>query len=323
MTSGDLLQNARSAVIKNLAISLGFSDCRIARAAELTKEGEFLEKWIKQGNHGTMSWLENHFEKRIDPRKLVPGAKSVIVLSMNYFPTQIQNKSAPKISKYAYGRDYHKIIRTKLKRFHQGVNDSFGEVQGRGFVDSAPIMEKAWAQRSGLGWIGKHTNIITKSLGSFYFLAVLVVDIDLEPDGEVEDHCGSCTKCIEACPTNAIVEPYKLDASKCISYLTIELKDELIPTEFAGKFEDWMFGCDICQDVCPWNRFSQPSKENQFDPKDAIIKNEWKDWENLTEEGFEELFRGSAIKRTKYSGLMRNIKFLINSKAPEVGEDSV
>ena len=272
MIHSDLLRQSRSALVKKHAIDLGFTDCRVAKAEELTQDARFLEKWLYEKNHGEMSYLENHFDKRIDPRKLVPGGKSVVVLSLNYFPIEKQTEAAPQISKYAYGRDYHKVIRKKLKGFLNVLNESFGDVNGRGFVDSAPVLEKAWARKSGLGWMGKHTNIITKKEGSFYFLAVLIVDVDLHPDEPVKDHCGSCTKCIDACPTNAIVEPYKLDASKCISYLTIELKEQELPDQFKGKFNNWMFGCDICQDVCPWNRFSRPTEEPMFKGENQLLK---------------------------------------------------
>tara|TARA_B110000046_G_scaffold29540_1_gene31058 strand:+ start:1030 stop:2001 length:972 start_codon:yes stop_codon:yes gene_type:complete len=322
MTSSDLLSQTRSAIVKKHAFELGFTDCRIAKADELTSEARVLDKWLSEKKHGEMSFLANHFDKRVDPRKLVPGAKSVVVLSLNYFPNATQANDSPQISKYAYGRDYHKVIRKKLKLFLAQLNVSFGEVEGRGFVDSAPILEKAWARKSGLGWMGKHTNIITKSQGSFYFLAVLVLDLGLFPDEPTLDHCGTCTKCIDACPTDAIEEPYKLDASKCISYLTIELKDAVLPDQFSGKFNDWMFGCDICQDVCPWNRFSKPTRELDFEPKNQLLKNDWKDWSQLTEQSFDKLFEGSAVKRTKYVGLTRNIRFLVNSKGQANDEDS-
>ena len=320
MITSDLLKQTRSAIVKNLAVDLGFMDCRVAKADELTTEARFLEKWLKRQKHGDMSYLENYFDKRIDPRKLLDGGKSVVVLSMNYFPSEVQTENAPKISKYAYGRDYHKVIKKKLKAFLSKLDQSFGEVNGRGFVDSAPVLEKAWARRSGLGWMGKHTNIITKSQGSFYFLAVLIIDVDLYPDDPVLDHCGNCTKCIDACPTDAIEEPYVLNASKCISYATIELKDAEIPSQFKGKFNDWMFGCDICQDVCPWNRFSKPNTLADFKPKDELLESEWEDWQKLSVEKFDQLFDGSAVKRTKYQGLTRNIAFLNLKTKTEDGE---
>lgn len=310
MTGVDLKLIARAEWIKTKARALGFLDCKIADATHLEDEERYLADWLNKGRHGNMDYLENHFDKRLDPRLLVPGAKSVIVLSMNYFPRLAQNPSAPKISKYAYGRDYHKVIKKRLKRFLEEMNAQFGEVHGRGFVDSAPVLEKAWARKSGLGWMGKHTNIITKQAGSFYFLAVLIVDVALAADDPVTDHCGSCTACIDACPTNAITEPYKLDASRCISYFTIELKDEVLPEAFKGSFEHWMFGCDICQDVCPWNRFSKPHDQQDFEPKGALMAMDAADWSQLSESMFDELFEGSAVKRTKYSGLMRNIRFI-------------
>lgn len=310
MTGADLLAISRSNTVKKFAAEFGFGNCRIAKATELTSEAKYLEKWLRDQRNGHMDYLENHFDKRIDPRVLLPGAKSVIVLSMNYYPQEQQISNAPRLSKYAYGKDYHKLIRRRLKRYLEVLQDEFGEVQGRGFVDSAPILEKAWATRSGLGWMGKHTNVITKSQGSFYFLAVLIVDIELGEDDPTTDHCGDCTACIDACPTNAIMEPYELDASKCISYFTIELKEKSIPSEYKGQFNDWMFGCDICQDVCPWNRFSKPHEEPWFEPKEGILNMQWEEWESLNEDQFNRLFEGSAVRRTKYKGLMRNITFL-------------
>jgi len=310
MEAFDLKLQTRSEWVKTTAVELGFLDCRIAKAGKLEEEEPFLEQWLKEKKNGSMSYLEENFEKRLDPRKLEDGAKSVIVLSLNYYSDEKQHAGAPKISKYAYGRDYHKVIKKRLKQFLYLLNEQFGEVNGRGFVDSAPVMEKAWARKSGIGWMGKHTNVITKYEGSFYFLAVLIVDIDLASDDPQSDHCGTCTACIDACPTDAIIAPYVLDASKCISYFTIELKDAQLPTQFQGKFNNWMFGCDICQDVCPWNRFSKRHKVEDFNPNPQLLGSDKKDWENLTEEKFEEIFTGSAVKRTKYSGLMRNIKFL-------------
>lgn len=309
----DLKLHTRTAWVKEQAAALGFMDCGVAKASMLENEAHYLEEWLKQGKNGEMSYLENHFDLRTDPRKLVPGAKSVIVLTMNYYPKHNQQKDAPKLSKYAYGRDYHKVIKKRLKQFLYALNEQFGDVNGRGFVDSAPVMEKAWAQRAGVGWMGKHTNILSKRLGSFFFLAVLIVDIPLAYDEPVTDHCGSCTACLDACPTKAIEAPYRLDASKCISYFTIELKDAEIPHAYKGQFENWMFGCDICQDVCPWNRFSKPHHVADFMPKDGLLNMEQKDWEQLTEEKFDSLFQGSAVKRAKYEGLMRNIKFIGNS----------
>jgi len=255
--------------------------------------------------------MENHFDKRLDPRLLVDDAKVVVSLLMNYYPEEVQkDEDAPKISKYAYGQDYHFIIKDKLKSLFSYIQEEIGEVGGRIFVDSAPVLDKSWAQKSGLGWMGKNTNIINPKEGSFFFIAELILDIDLIPDGPIKDYCGTCTKCIDACPTDAIVQPYVVDGSKCISYLTIELKDELLPKEFTGKMDNWMFGCDICQDVCPWNRFSKPTKEASFSPHENMLHMSKADWNDLTEEVFQEIFRKSAVKRTKYAGLKRNIGFL-------------
>lgn len=310
MTSYDLVLAARSNTIKEIASRYGFLDCRIAKAEKLERESKKFEEWLTKGYHGRMSYMNDHFEKRMDPRILVPGAKSVIVFSQNYFTDNNPNDDTYKISKYAYGRDYHKVIRTKLKRLLLEINELFGSVNGRGFVDSAPVLEKAWAKRSGLGWVGKHSNVLTKGRGSFFFLAVLIVDLELEPDVQEKDYCGSCTACIDACPTDAIVEPYLVDASKCISYFTIELKDEKLPDAFKGKYNNWIFGCDICQDVCPWNRFSQVHKESDFNPKDLLLKMDRRAWENLELETFDDLFTGSPVKRTGFDGLKRNIAFL-------------
>lgn len=310
MITADLKQQTRSHVVKQLATDHGFMECRIADAVFLSEEAKRLETWLKQERHGEMNYMENHFDLRTDPRKLVPGAKSVIVFTQNYFTDREQTVGAPKLAKYAYGKDYHKHIRKKLKSFLIQLNEKFGEVNGRGFVDSAPVMEKAWAKRAGIGWIGKHTNVITKQKGSYFFIAVLLTDLELAPDEPVKDHCGKCTACIDACPTNAIDNPYQLDASKCISYATIELKAAELPHQFAGRMENWMFGCDICQDVCPWNRFSAPHEEEAFMPKAEVLGMNRNDWLNLKEEKFEELFSGSAVRRTKYEGLMRNIRFL-------------
>lgn len=306
----NLKHQARSEVVKRLASELGFMDCRISKAERLDQESDQLEDWLKLNYQGGMGYMENHFEKRVDPTKLVEGAKSVIVLSKNYYPEAKQNTDAPQIAKYAYGRDYHKVIRKQMKTFLKQLSEQFGEINGRGFVDSAPVLEKAWAKRAGLGWMGKHTNILTKQKGSFFFLAVLITDLELEPDGAVTDHCGNCTACIDACPTDAIVAPYLLNASKCISYYTIELKSSEIPVSGNKQFKNWMFGCDICQDVCPWNRFSKPHGQLDFHPKDDLLGMSKRDWENLKLEKFEELFVGSAVKRTGYDGLMRNIRFL-------------
>ena len=296
--------------LKRKANNLGFLSCGISKAVFLEEEATKLENWLNDGKHGKMKYMENHFDMRLDPRKLVPDAKSVISLSYNYFNENLQkDKEAPKISKYAYGNDYHKVIKEKLKILFKELQKEFGDINGRVFIDSAPIMEKAWAAKSGLGWIGKNTNLISQKVGSFYFLAEIIVDLEFEYDTPVTDHCGSCTACIDSCPTGALVKPYEIDASKCISYLTIELKDE-IPSEFNGKMDNWAFGCDVCQDVCPWNRFSRKHNEPLFNPNQEMMKMEKKEWEELTEETFEVIFKNSAVKRTKYKGLKRNISFI-------------
>ena len=297
-------------LIKSKALELGFMYCGISKADFLEKEAKQLDQWLKNDYHGKMSYMENHFDKRLDPRLLVDNAKSVVSLLLNYYPSEAQNSDAPKISKYAYGQDYHFVIKDKLKELFAFIQDEIGEVGGRVFVDSAPVMDKVWAQKSGLGWMGKNTNIIHPKHGSFFFIAELILDLELEPDGPIKDYCGTCTKCIDACPTDAIVKPYVVDGSKCISYLTIELKDQILPSEFKGKMNNWAFGCDICQDVCPWNRFSKPHNEPQFNPSENLLKMNKADWEDLTQEVFQELFRKSAVKRTKFEGLKRNIRFL-------------
>ena len=296
--------------LKRKANNLGFLSCGISKAVFLEEEATKLENWLNDGKHGKMKYMENHFDMRLDPRKLVPDAKSVISLSYNYFNENLQkDKDAPKISKYAYGNDYHKVIKEKLKILFKELQKEFGDINGRVFIDSAPIMEKAWAAKSGLGWIGKNTNLISQKVGSFYFLAEIIVDLEFEYDTPVTDHCGSCTACIDSCPTGALVKPYEIDASKCISYLTIELKDE-IPSEFNGEMDNWAFGCDVCQDVCPWNRFSRKHNEPLFNPNQEMMKMGKKEWEELTEETFEVIFKNSAVKRTKYKGLKRNISFI-------------
>ncbi len=300
----------RSQLLKKEAASLGFDFCGISKADFLEEEAPRLEHWLNQQMHGQMSYMANHFDKRLDPRKLVEGAQSVVSLMYNYYPKQELNENQHyKLSKYAYGKDYHKVIRKKLKQLLKNLNEQIGEIHGRAFVDSAPVLEKAWAQKSGLGWVGKNTNLISKGHGSFFFLAELIIDIPLEPDAPTKDYCGTCTKCIDACPTDAITRPYVVDGSKCISYFTIELK-EAIPQEVKGKFENWMFGCDICQDVCPWNRFSSPTHESAFSQKEALNHMTKGDWEEITEELFDTLFESSAVKRTKLKGLKRNISFL-------------
>ena len=296
-------------LIKAEAKRLGFLSCGISKAEFLEEEAPRLEKWLKKNMHGEMGYMENHFDKRLDPTKLVEGSKSVISLLLNYFPEEFQKENTYKLSKYAYGQDYHHIIKSKLKELQEFIAREIGEVNGRAFVDSAPVLDKAWAAKSGLGWIGKHSNLLTQQVGSFYFIAELILDLDLEYDHRVTDHCGTCTACIDACPTQAIVEPYVVDGSKCISYLTIELKNEM-PTEFQGKMDDWMFGCDVCQDVCPWNRFSKPHREPLFNPNPELLSMTKKDWEEITEDVFMKVFQKSAVKRTKFSGLKRNINFI-------------
>ena len=296
-------------LIKTEATRLGFMSCGISKAEFLEDEVPRLEQWLNENRNGEMGYMENHFDKRLDPTLLVSGAKSVVSLLLNYFPQETQREDSYKLSKYAYGRDYHFVIKDKLKQLLHFINEEIGEVGGRAFVDSAPVLDKAWAAKSGLGWIGKNSNLLSKKTGSFFFIAELIIDLELEYDTPVTDHCGSCTACIDACPTDAIYEPYKVDGSKCISYYTIELKDS-IPESEKGKFEDWMFGCDICQDVCPWNRFSKPHNEPLFDPHPDLLQMTKHDWEEITRETFNEIFRKSAVKRTKYDGLKRNINFL-------------
>ena len=297
--------------IKTEARRLGFLSCGISKAEFLEEEAPRLEKWLKNNMHGEMGYMANHFDKRLDPTKLVEGSKSVISLLLNYYPETTQKQDTLKVSKYAYGTDYHFVIKDKLKELLHFITNEIGKVNGRAFVDSAPVLDKAWAAKSGLGWMGKHSNLLTKEVGSFYFIAELIVDLELDYDSPTTDHCGTCTACIDACPTQAIVEPYVVDGSKCISYFTIELKNE-IPTEFKGQFDDWIFGCDVCQDVCPWNRFSKPHQEPLFDPHPKLLSMEKKGWEEITSNVFGELFSKSAVKRTKFSGLKRNIEFLKN-----------
>jgi len=302
--------------IKEEAQRLGFMACGVAKARYLEEEAPKLESWLNQNYQGEMAWLANHFDKRLDPGKLVPGAKSVISLIFNYYPGKVQeDPQAPKIAKYAYGEDYHFVLKRKLKDLVHFIQDEIGEIDGRVFVDSAPVMERKWAQEAGLGWQGKNTLLLNKKEGSFFFLAELILDLELEYDTAMQtDHCGTCTRCIDTCPTDAILQPNLLDASKCISYLTIELKDS-IPNEFKDKMENWAFGCDICQDVCPWNRFSKPHQEEAFNPHPDLLSMSSGDWEDLSEEVFRELFRKSAVERTKYLGLQRNLKFIRKEEA--------
>lgn len=305
-----LLIEKHTQTVKQLAAGLGFDYCGISKAAYLEDEAPRLEQWLKNGMHGQMSYMQNHFDKRLDPRLLVPGAKTIISLLLNYYPKEFQKDSnAPKISKYAYGQDYHFVIKKKLKTFLEKIRESIGEVDGRVFVDSAPVMDKVWAKRSGIGWVGKNSNLITPKNGSFFFIAELIIDLELTPDEPIKDYCGTCTKCIDACPTEAITNPYVVDGSKCISYFTIELKDS-IPNSAKGKMNDWVFGCDICQDVCPWNRFSTNHKEEDFAANKELLEMNSKDWHELTEVTFKKVFKGSAVKRTKFSGLKRNLSFI-------------
>ena len=295
--------------IKTEAKRLGFLSCGISKSDFLEEEAPRLEKWLNKNMNGEMSYMANHFDKRLDPRLLVEGSKSVISLLLNYYTEETQTADSYKISKYAYGQDYHHIIKSKLRQLQEFITEEIGEINGRAFVDSAPVLDKAWAAKSGLGWIGKNSNLLTQQVGSFYFIAELIVDIELEYDHAVTDHCGTCTACLDACPTQAIVEPYVVDGSKCISYFTIELKNEL-PSEMKGSFDDWMFGCDVCQDVCPWNRFSKPHNEPLFNPNPDLLSMTKKDWEEITVDVFQKVFKKSAVKRTKYDGLTRNIDFL-------------
>lgn len=297
--------------IKLIASKLGFDYCGIAKAQQLTDDARRLESWLQKGFNGKMQYMENYFDQRIDPALLVPEAKSVITLLKNYYPFSHQNVSTPKVSKYAFGKDYHEVIKEKLKEFLFELQQNIGEVNGRGFIDSAPVLERAWAVKSGLGWIGKNGNLITKQNGSFFFIATLIVDVELKyDDAFAKDYCGSCTKCIDSCPTDAITNNKVIDGSKCISYFTIELKDALIPDAMKGKFNDWMFGCDICQDVCPWNRFSKPHHEINFTPIPEILNLTTKEWQEMSEETFKQIFKHSPLKRSKYAGIQRNLKFI-------------
>lgn len=297
--------------VKTTAQSLGFDFCGIAKAGKLDEDEKRLSSWLNKGFNGSMNYMANYFDLRVDPSKLVPGAKSVITLLLNYFPEQQQNPDAPQISKYAYGNDYHEVIKSKLKIFLQTLKENIGEIHGRGFTDSAPVLERSWAVKSGLGWVGKNGNLITKNNGSFFFIATLITDLELDADNPfVKDYCGTCTKCIDNCPTDAIHPEKVIDGSKCISYFTIELKDMLIPGEMKGKFDNKLFGCDICQDVCPWNRFSKPNHEIGFTPLNEILNFSKNDWEELTEESFKIIFGKSPLKRSKFEGIKRNLKFL-------------
>ena len=302
-------QNSRK--IKELSSQLGFDYCGIAKAIKLDDDARRLEQWLNKGMHGSMSYMEKYFDMRIDPSKLVPAAKSVITLLKNYYPSVKQNAEAPQVSKYAFGKDYHDVIRKQLNELIELIKEQLGEIHGRGFIDSAPVLERTWAQRSGLGWVAKNGNLINKQSGSFFFIATFITDLELEYDDPfAKDYCGSCTKCIDACPTDAILPDKVVDGSKCISYFTIELKEQLIPTEMKGKFNDWMFGCDICQDVCPWNRFSKPHQEIEFTPIPEVLNLSIKEWEAMTEESFKKIFKDSALSRAKWKGIQRNLKFI-------------
>lgn len=314
MSAASHLSEKRASIVKQKAEALGFDFCGIARADFLEEEAPRLEQWLKQHMHGQMHYMANHFDKRLDPRKLVEGARSVVTLLYNYFPEEDLSRSdSYKISKYAYGQDYHFVIKAKLRKLVMTLQEEIGEIQGRVFVDSAPVMERAWAKRSGVGWVGKNSLLLTKQRGSFFFLAELITDLELAPDGPMQDYCGTCTRCLDACPTDAIVAPYVVDGSRCISYYTIELKEE-IPAEAKGKFENWIFGCDICQDVCPWNRHARPHREPAFAPHPQLGEMDKRDWEEMTEEVFRKFFKKSAVKRAKFTGLKRNIQFVAKNK---------
>ena len=300
-----------TSLIKEAATLLGFQYCGIAKAVKLEQDAVRLEKWLNKQMHGSMQYMEKYFEQRINPALLVPGAKSVITVLMNYFPEEHQQNDTPKIAKYAFGKDYHEVIKEKLSQLLLTMQQQIGEINGRGFVDSAPVLERSWAQRSGLGWIGKNGNLITRQQGSFFFIATLITDLELVyDDAFAKDYCGTCTKCINACPTDAILGNKVIDGSKCISYFTIELKEMLIPEDVKGKFQNWMFGCDICQDVCPWNRFSAPATETAFKPIAEILNLSTKEWQQLSEESFKKIFKHSPLKRSKYKGIQRNLKFI-------------
>jgi epoxyqueuosine reductase len=306
-----LIKEKHTSFIKLSAQSLGFDYCGIAKAQQLDEDARRLESWLNKGFQGSMHYMNRYFDLRIDPAKLVPGAKSVITLLLNYFPSQQQNREAPQVSKYAYGKDYHEVIREKLNTFLQLIKNNIGDVHGRGFTDSAPVLERSWAQKSGLGWVGKNGNLITKNNGSFFFIATLITDLDLETDDPfIKDYCGTCTRCIDTCPTDAILPDKVIDGSKCISYFTIELKDLLIPNEMKGKFENRLFGCDACQDVCPWNRFSKSTNQPGFNPLPEILNFTNDDWEDLSEESFKIIFKDSPLKRSRFAGIKRNLKFI-------------
>ena len=306
-----MISSTNTQIVKQTATLLGFDFCGIATAGFLEDDARRLETWLNKGMHGNMQYMEKHFDMRTNPSKLVPGAKSVITLLLNYFPESFQNKDSPKIAKYAYGNDYHEVIREKLNHYLFLLRQQIGEINGRGFVDSAPVLERSWAQKSGLGWIGKNGNLINKKQGSFFFIASLITDLSLTADDAgIKDYCGTCTRCIDECPTDAILPDKIVDGSKCISYFTIELKDALIPERMKGKFDNWLFGCDVCQDVCPWNSFSKKHHEKEFIATNEILHFTKKDWEEITEEKFKIIFKNSPLKRSKYAGIKRNLQFL-------------
>jgi len=310
MSRTNLIAHKRTQWLKQKALELGFMSVGVSKAEELTEEAPRLERWLKEGMHGEMKYMEGHFEKRLDPRKLVPGTKSVVSLLFNYHHPEINTRDAEfKISQYAVGTDYHFVLKRKLKELLKMMKEEWGDVDGRVFVDSAPVLERVWAAKSGLGWIGKNSLLLSKKKGSYFFTAEMMLDIEFEYDTPVADHCGSCTSCIDACPTGAIIQPYVVDGSKCISYFTIELKGA-IPEPMAGKFDDWMFGCDVCQEVCPWNRHSTPTTEPEFNPAEGLLEMTKSDWIDLTEDVFRDYFKSSPVMRTGFEGLKRNIKFI-------------
>lgn len=306
-----------TAIIKEEAYRLGFTHCGISKADFLEEDARYFEQWLSKGMQGKMSYMERNIDKRLDPRKLVDGAKSVISLLYNYYPSEKQNPEAPKISKYAYGRDYHFVIKEKLFLLFNFIREKVGDVSGRVFTDSAPVLDRAWAKKSGLGWVGKNANLINPKVGSFHFIAELILDLELDTDNPIKDYCGSCTRCIDACPTDAIVQPFVIDGSKCISYFTIELRDS-IPVSYKNKFEDWMFGCDICQDVCPWNRFAKPIDTDELKPYKEILEMTTGDWEEITEEIFNRIFKESPLSRSRFEGIKRNLQFI---KPKEINPD--
>jgi epoxyqueuosine reductase len=304
-----------AAMIKQRAAELGFLHCGISKAEFLEDQAPRLEKWLKEEKHGKMGYMANHFDMRLDPRLIVDGAQSVISLAFNYYAKPRDADSGPRVSRYAYGEDYHFVLKDKLHELLAFIRETAGEVNGRVFVDSAPVLERAWAQRSGLGWIGKNSMLLHQKAGSYLFLAEIITDLHLEPDGPVTDHCGTCTRCIDACPTDAIVAPREVDGSKCISYFTIELKEN-IPEEMKGRFGSWAFGCDICQEVCPWNRFATPHREPRFNPQHDLLGKDMNEWKEITEEVFRKVFKKSPLKRTGYNGLRRNLDFISEGSEP-------